>query len=24
VLIAGIWLPGPIVEWFRTVAALLR
>jgi hydrogenase-4 component F len=24
VLIAGIWLPGPIVEWFRTVAVLLR
>jgi hydrogenase-4 component F len=23
VLIAGIWLPGPLVEWFRHVAALL-
>jgi hydrogenase-4 component F len=23
VLIAGIWLPGPIVQWFRGVAALL-
>jgi hydrogenase-4 component F len=23
VLIAGIWLPGPLVEWFQNVAALL-
>jgi hydrogenase-4 component F len=23
VLIAGLWLPGPIVQWFRGVAALL-
>jgi hydrogenase-4 component F len=23
VLIAGIWLPGPLVAWFRHVAALL-
>jgi hypothetical protein len=23
VLVAGIWLPEPIVLWFRTVAALL-
>jgi hydrogenase-4 component F len=24
VLIAGLWLPGPMVQWFRGVAALLR
>jgi len=23
VLVAGIWLPGPLVDWFRNVAALL-
>jgi len=23
VLIAGFWLPGPLVAWFRNVAALL-
>jgi hydrogenase-4 component F len=23
VLIAGLWLPGPVVQWFRSVAALL-
>lgn len=23
VLVAGVWLPGPLVAWFRTVAALL-
>src|SRR5215475_7805419 len=23
VLIAGVWLPGPVVQWFRGVAALL-
>src|SRR5215467_2968352 len=23
VLIAGLWLPGPVVQWFRGVAALL-
>ncbi|WP_029008927.1 hydrogenase 4 subunit F [Azospirillum halopraeferens] len=23
VLVAGIWLPGPLVAWFRTVAAIL-
>jgi hydrogenase-4 component F len=24
VLIAGVWLPGPLVAWFQNVAALLR
>jgi hydrogenase-4 component F len=23
VLIAGIWLPGPLVAWFQHVAAML-
>jgi hydrogenase-4 component F len=23
VLVAGVWLPGPLVDWFRNVAALL-
>jgi hydrogenase-4 component F len=23
VLVAGIWLPGPLVAWFRNVAVLL-
>jgi hydrogenase-4 component F len=23
VLVAGLWLPGPVVQWFRGVAALL-